>query len=95
MDASCSFGHWLRQRRKSLDLTQAELAHRLNCTTSLLQKIESGERRPSRQIAELLAAALDIAPDKRSAFVDFARSDRAPFPFHSPTNLPVPPTTLI
>jgi predicted ATPase/DNA-binding XRE family transcriptional regulator len=95
MSASTLFGAWLKQRRKSLDLTQAELARRLSCTTSLLQKIESGERRPSRQVAELLAEVLDIAPDKRAAFVDFARSAHAAFPFHSPTNLPVPPTPLI
>ena len=95
MSAPTAFGAWLKQRRKSLDLTQDELAQRISCTTSLLQKIESGERRPSRQIAELLAEALDIAPGKRAAFVDFARSARAAFPFHSPTNLPAPPTPLI
>jgi predicted ATPase/transcriptional regulator with XRE-family HTH domain len=98
INTSISFGAWLKQRRKSLDLTQAELAHRISCTTSLLQKIESGERRPSCQIAELLATALDIAPDKQRAFVDFARADQSAsvrVPFLSPANLPAPVTPLI
>ncbi len=93
-----SFGAWLKQRRKSLDLTQAGLADRVGCAVSTLQKIESGERRPSCQIAELLAKALDIAPDKQRAFVDFARADRPQSvraPFLSPDNLPAPVTPLI
>jgi len=98
MNASTSFGAWLKQRRKSLDLTQAELAGRVGCAVSTLQKIESGERRPSCQIAELLAKALDIAPEKQRAFVDFARADRSASiraPFLSPANLPAPVTPLI
>ncbi len=95
MNTPHSFSAWLKQRRKSLDLTQADLAHQISCTTSLLQKIESGERRPSRQIAELLAQALGIPPDRRSAFLDFARCDRPVFVFQAPTNLPAPPTPLI
>src|SRR3972149_7300417 len=98
MNASSSFGAWLKQRRKSLDLTQAELARRVGCAGSTRQKIESGERRPSCQIAELLATALDIAPEKRRAFVDFARADRSTSvraPFLSPANLPAPVTPLI
>ncbi len=94
MSASTSFGAWLKQRRKSLDLTQVELAHRISCTTSLLQKIESGERRPSTQIAELLVHALDIAPDKRSAFIACAR-DGSSMALRPPTNLPAPTTPLI
>ena len=94
MNANASFGQWLKHRRKSLDWTQAELARRIGCTLSLLQKIESGERRPSRQIAELLAVAFDVAPDKRSAFVDFARSARPCFAPQA-SNLPLPSTPLI
>jgi transcriptional regulator with XRE-family HTH domain len=46
-----SFGTWIRRRRKALDLTQ-QLAERIGCSLSLIFKIESDERRPSRQIAE-------------------------------------------
>ena len=48
-----SFGAWIQQRRKALDLTQDELARRVGCSPSAIRKIESDERRPSRQVAEL------------------------------------------
>ena len=50
-----SFGVWVRRRRKALDLTQDALARRVGCALSMIRKIEADERRPSRQIAELLA----------------------------------------
>ena len=74
MDANASFGHWLRQRRKALDLTQDELAQRVACARSMLQKIEADERRPSLQMAEALARALGLAPDEFPAFIEFARA---------------------
>ena len=60
-----SFGTWIKRRRKALDLTQHELAQRVGCSVSLIFKIESDERRPSRQIAELLATHLEIPDDQR------------------------------
>ncbi len=54
MDSEVSFGLWLKRRRKALDLTQDSLAQRVGCSLATIQKIESDERRPSRQIAELL-----------------------------------------
>lgn len=73
MDYLVSFGDWLRQRRESLDLTRAELAHCAGCSVSALRKIEADERRPSRQLGELLAACLEISPEQRTAFLDAAR----------------------
>lgn len=32
MDGYLSFGHWLKQRRRACDLTQAELGERAGCT---------------------------------------------------------------
>lgn len=101
MSSKISFGQWLEQRRKALDLTREDLAGRIGCATVTLYKIEADERRPSKQIAELLAEHLNIAPDERVAFVNFARTEAsessAPWgtPFHAPTNLPTPPTMLI
>ncbi len=68
-----TFGEWLRQRRRAFDLTQADLAERVGCSVSGLRKIESDERRPSRQIAELLARHLQISPDECPVFVKVAR----------------------
>jgi WD40 repeat protein/transcriptional regulator with XRE-family HTH domain len=68
------FKERLKQRRKALDLTQAELAHKIGCSIYTLQHIEEGTARPSRQLAELLAAALAIPPSERPAFVQEVRA---------------------
>src|SRR5713101_1822538 len=52
MHEAISFGQWLRQRRRSLDLTQEELARRIGCSDIAIRKMECGMRRPSRQVAE-------------------------------------------
>ena len=74
MTAKTSFGQWLKQRRKALDLTREELAQRIGCAAVTLYKIEADERRPSKQIAELLAEHLNIPADEHAAFVRFARA---------------------
>lgn len=69
------FGEWLKSRRKALDLTQEELAQRSGCSVFALRKIESGERRPSKQLAGLLAAALEISEEDRPTFIRVARGE--------------------
>ncbi len=54
MEPISSFGYWLRRRRKALDLTQDELARQVGCAIGTLKKIETDERRPSKQLAERL-----------------------------------------
>ncbi len=106
--ASLSFGPWLKLRRKTLKLTQEELADRISCSAALVRKIEAGERSSSRQIAEGLADYLGIAADERPAFLNFARgaSDTDPHSaraqratwsalYIQPTNLAAPLTPLI
>jgi transcriptional regulator with XRE-family HTH domain len=73
LQGDTSFGQWLKQRRQMLDLTQRELAQQVGCAEITIQKIEANRRRPSKQIAELLAEQLDIAVNERPAFVRFAR----------------------
>ncbi|HEX6288902.1 MAG TPA: tetratricopeptide repeat protein [Herpetosiphonaceae bacterium] len=75
MQGPISFGRWLKQRRKALELTQDDLARLVNCSGITIRKIEANERRPSRQIAELLADRLEIAPSDRAAFLQFARGE--------------------
>lgn len=97
-----SFAEWLRQRRKAFDLTQAELARQVGCSAVLVAKLESGERRPSRQIAALIAEHLEVPEAEREAFVQFARglAPAAPAPRPAapaplpPAPLPIPPTRL-
>src|SRR5262245_45638311 len=77
MDRTHSFGYWLRRRRKALDLTQAELAQRASCSLELIRKIEADARRPSRQLAELLAECLAVDASERAAFIQAARAERS------------------
>jgi predicted ATPase/class 3 adenylate cyclase/Tfp pilus assembly protein PilF len=99
MAAEASFGHWLQRRRKALDLTQEALAQRVGCAAETLRKIEADARRPSRQVAERLADALELPPDERLAFTRAARAemaaDRLAPPTHSvPQAAFVPAATL-
>ncbi len=91
MNVEESFGRMVRERRRSLDLTQEELARRVGCAAVTLRKIEADDLRPSQQIAERLAMALAIPLEERAAFVRLARAMRpdraAPTP---PTVTPTP-----
>ncbi|MEZ4617893.1 MAG: helix-turn-helix transcriptional regulator [Caldilineaceae bacterium] len=104
-----SFGEWLRQRRKTLDWSQALLAQRAGCTAAMIRKIEADERKPSWQLAELLATVLGIPADRQTAFVQAARQLRpvtqlppanqapvvtAPFPLASPKFLHNLPSSM-
>src|SRR5438046_2520319 len=97
MDSEMAFGQWLRKRRKALDLTQEDLGEHVGCSADTIRKIEAGERRPSKQVAELLADFLKISSEERSAFVQAARAepDAPEQQANIPTNLPTPPTAFI
>jgi predicted ATPase/transcriptional regulator with XRE-family HTH domain len=104
MEIETSFGDWVKKRRKALDLTQNALANQVGCSTATIEKIEASLRRPSRQMAELLAGALEIPLTDRPIFLKVARGERLverlagiSTPASSPhrTNLPNPPTPLI
>ena len=102
-----TFGEWLQHQRSLRRLTREEFAKRIGCSVSALRKIEYGVRRPSAQIAELMANCLDVALEKRSTFVRVARGELSVDRLHpeskpvspsiSPpkTNLPIFPTPLI
>jgi DNA-binding XRE family transcriptional regulator len=47
-----TFGIWLRQRRKALDLTQAQLAQQAGCSLSAIRQFERSVLRPSRRLTE-------------------------------------------
>ena len=75
MDNIASFGYWVRRRRKAIDLTQEVLAQQVGCSVFTIRKIERDERRPSRQIAELLADHLVIPTEEREHFLRMARGE--------------------
>src|SRR5437762_2502874 len=73
MNDTASFAQWLKEHRKSLDLTQEDLAERIGCSYIAIHKIEAGSRRPSSQMAELLADLFKVPAEERETFVAFAR----------------------
>jgi predicted ATPase/transcriptional regulator with XRE-family HTH domain len=91
-----SFGQWLRQRRKALDLTQDDLAERVGCAPATVRMIEKGQRRPSKQMADVLAECLRVPEEERTVFLALARGretqrDEGPPPvtrIEAPSNLP-------
>lgn len=93
-----TFGSWVRERRKELQLTQKKLARLVGCAPVTIQKIEEVQRRPSAQVAKSLAQHLEIEALHLAAFLGLARADlaapRTPAPRAAPP-LPVPPTQLL
>lgn len=77
-ETTASFGYWVRRRRQALDQTQAMLARQVGCATVTISKIERDERRPSRQMAALLAENLMIPDDEREQFLAMALGELAP-----------------
>ncbi len=73
-DYNLPFHVWLRQRRKTLDMTQEGLAECVGCSKGAIQKIETKERRPSKQIAQRLALCSHVPPEEERDFVRFART---------------------
>jgi predicted ATPase/DNA-binding XRE family transcriptional regulator len=111
MSNTISFGRWLKQQRKELDITQANLALCVGCSEKMIEKIEAEQRRPSRQIATLLAGCLNIPQEEHEAFISFTRAtpraDAVPATtqavggapwrllLHHPNNLPAYPNSFI
>ncbi len=91
MNQELSFGNFVRQRRRELDLTQEELARRVGCAAITLRKIEADDLRASVQIAERLAMALAIPLAERAEFVRRARAVR---PESAEAALVTPPPTM-
>jgi predicted ATPase/transcriptional regulator with XRE-family HTH domain len=73
MNDAQSFGAWLKEQRQALDLSRDDLADQVGCATVTIAMIERGQRRPSRQVAERIAAAIGIPLDERPGFVQRAR----------------------
>ena len=73
MSDATTFGQWLKQRRKTLRLTQRELAQQAGCAEVTLRKIESGDLHPSAPLAASLAKALGATDADLPDIVTFAR----------------------
>ncbi len=61
-----NFGQIIRERRRQLDLTQEEVAHRIKTSTPYVGHLESAKRHPSDKILTRLAEVLGL--DRRELF---------------------------
>jgi predicted ATPase/DNA-binding XRE family transcriptional regulator len=77
-----SFGTWLRQKRRALDLTQRAFAAQVGCAEITVRRMESDEYKPSRELALLLLEKLGISETERPQWISFARGT---------SGLPTPP----
>jgi predicted ATPase/DNA-binding XRE family transcriptional regulator len=96
-----SFGVWLRQQRRALDLTRQAFADQVGCAEVTLRRIEAGTLKPSKELASILLEKLGIPETERPQWISFARG-LSGFPLESnksssepKTNLPAPITTFI
>ena len=91
MDKIISFGYWVQQRRLALNMTRPDLAQQVHCSPSTIKKIERDERRPSPQIADLLAESLLIPDQDRDRFIRMARGEFVATPLSAPDIVSLPP----
>jgi len=103
MDENISFGTWLRQRRRALDLTQQTFADRVGCARITLSRIEADTLKPSKELAIILLEKVGIPPSEREPWVRFARglsglpskASQQSTSIRTKTNLPASLTSFI
>jgi WD40 repeat protein/serine/threonine protein kinase/DNA-binding XRE family transcriptional regulator len=88
MNPDITFGQVVKERRSLMGLTQTELARRVGCAAITIRKIEADALRPSVQMAELIALALNIPEEEQLAFVRLARAESKPSPLPTPSPNP-------
>ena len=60
MPISENFRHNLRRRRRELNLSQEDLARRLNVSGPYVSQVEAGRTTPGLDVVERFAKALDL-----------------------------------
>lgn len=94
MQESISFGTWLRQKRRLLDLTQKAFADRVGCAEVTVRRMEADEYKPSKELAFTLFEKLGIPKAERPQWVLFARGTSS-LPNKPLSNLPISLTSFV
>src|SRR5919199_1060120 len=89
-DEAVTFGAWLQPRGRAPPPPQGQLAQRVACSPALIRALEAEARRPSHEIAERLAQALELAPAQQPLFVRVARGELASDHLAAPPLAPLP-----
>jgi predicted ATPase/DNA-binding XRE family transcriptional regulator len=92
MSEKITFGAWLRQQRRILDLTQQTLADQAGCARITLRRIEADVLKPSKELALILLEKLGIPENDRPQWVQFARGLTG-YPEQTPGSSPAKPLT--
>ena len=72
-NAGITFGKWLRQQRRILDLTQEAFADQVGCARITLRMIESDALKPSKELALILLEKVGVPKSEREAWLPFTR----------------------
>src|SRR5579864_3692812 len=86
-----SFGQRLRQLRREFDLSQSALGEKAGCSVNTVRKIESDERRPSRELATRFATVFELPQRDRVEFIRLARGTASIVR----SSIPAPVTRLV
>ncbi|HKT38997.1 MAG TPA: helix-turn-helix domain-containing protein, partial [Ktedonobacterales bacterium] len=101
MEETTAFGALLRRYRALAGLTQESLAARATISTRAVSDLERGiNRAPRAETLDLLASALDLAPEERATLIAAAHPElqspqSIPAEASARPYLPLPPTPLI
>src|SRR5215216_4006662 len=74
MSTPITLTQWMKRLRAAHDLTQEQLAEQVGCAAQTVRMLETGRRRPSREMALRLADVLGVPPEQREAFLRIART---------------------
>src|SRR5215213_3603573 len=74
MSTPITLAQWMKRLRAAHDLTQEQLAEQVGCAAQTVRMLETGRRRPSREMAVRLAAVLGVPPEQGEAFLRAART---------------------
>ena len=74
MNEPMTLGRWMKRLRADRDMTQEALAEDVGCAVYTIRTLESGTRRPSRDLADRLAEKLQVPQEQRAEFLRVARS---------------------
>jgi len=73
MNEEISFGNWLRQQRRALDLSQQAFAGQVGCAEVTLRRIEKGTLKPSKELTTILLDKLGVPKTDQPEWISFAR----------------------
>lgn len=73
MPEADSFGTWLRQKRRALDLSQKAFADQVGCAEITVRRMEADAYKPSQELVLVLLEKLGVPEAEHPQWIRFAR----------------------